>query len=116
MSQRMISFVMVDAQVAKDQGLSSGKDYGGDAKFKPLKVEWEVAGVKKEEAEYYVNEITNQYADLVVKNANIGTNKISFEIGSPSMDDVTADDITQRLKEFLEMNVPPFEYKNMKVN
>ena len=30
--------------------------------------------------------------------------------------DVTAEDITQRLKEFLEMNVPPFEYKNMKVN
>ncbi len=116
MSRRMISFIMVDAQVAKDQGLSSGKDYSGDAKFKPLKVEWEVANVKTDEAEYYVNEITNQYADLVIQNANIGTNKISFEIGSPSMDDITAEDITQRLKEFLEMNVPPFEYKNMKVN
>ena len=115
MSHRMISFVMVDAQVAKDQGLSSGKDYDGDAKFKALKVEWDVAGVKKEEAEYYVNEITNQYADLVVKNANIGANKISFEIGSPSMDDITTEDITQRLKEFLEMNIPPFNYKDMKV-
>ncbi len=106
---------MVDAEVAKDQGLSSGKDYGGDAKFKPLKVEWEVSDVKTEEAEYYVNEITNQYADLVIQNANIGANKISFEIGSPSMDDLTVEDIAQRLKEFLEMNIPPFNYKDMKV-
>ena len=115
MSDRMIYFVMVDAEVAKDQGLSSGKDYGGDAKFKPLKVEWEVSDVKIDEAEYYVNEITNQYADLVIRNANIGANKISFEIGSPSMDDITTEDITQRLKEFLEMNIPPFKYKDMKV-
>ena len=115
MFHRMISFVMVDAEVAKDQGLSAGKDYGGDAKFKPLKVEWEVSDVKTEEAEYYVNEITNQYADLVIQNANIGANKISFEIGSPSMDDLTVEDIAQRLKEFLEMNVPPFKCKNTKV-
>ena len=47
----MIYFVMVDAEIAKDQGLSSGKDYGGDAKFKPLKVEWGVADVKKDEAD-----------------------------------------------------------------
>ncbi len=90
MSHRMISFVMVDAQVAKDQGLSSGKDYCGDAEFKPRKVEWQVSDVKKDEAEYYVNEITNQYADLVICNAKIGANKISFEIGSPSMYDITA--------------------------
>jgi len=106
---------MVDAEVAKDQGLSSGKDYSGDAKFKPLKVEWEVSDVNTKEAEYYVNEITNQYADLVIQNANIGANKISFEIGSPSMDDLTVEDITQRLKEFLEMNIPPFNCKNTKV-
>ena len=106
---------MVDAEVAKDQGLSSGKYYAGDAKFKPIKVEWEVTDVKTDEAEYYVNEITNQYADLVIQNANIGANKISFEIGSPSMDDITTEDITQRLKEFLEMNIPPFNYKDMKV-
>jgi len=115
MFHQIISFVMVDAQVAKDQGLSSGKDYSGDAEFKPRKVEWEVADVKTDEAEYYVNEITNQYADLVICNANIGANKISFEIGSPSMDDITVEDIAQRLKEFLEMNVPPFKYKDMKV-
>ena len=112
-SCQMIHYVMVDAEVAKDQGLSSGKDYDGDAKFNPLKVEWNVADVKTDEAEYYVNEITNQYADLVIRNANIGANKISFEIGSPSMDDITTEDIAQRLKEFLEMNVPPFEYKDM---
>lgn len=29
MLHEMISFVMVDAEIAKDQGLSSGKDYDG---------------------------------------------------------------------------------------
>ncbi|MEX1052801.1 MAG: hypothetical protein WEC35_00145 [Nitrosopumilaceae archaeon] len=106
---------MVDAAIAEDQGLLSGKDYGGAAKFKSVKVEMQVSGVKMDEAKYYVNEITNQYADLVIKNANIGASKISFDIGSPSMDDITAKDIEQRMKEFLMMNVPPFECKDLKV-
>jgi len=106
---------MVDARVAEDQGLSSGKDYDGAAKFKPRTVEMKVSDVKMDEAKYYVNEITNQYADLVITNAHIGSDKISFNIGSPSMDDITAEDIKQRMKEFLEMNVPPFECKDLKV-
>jgi hypothetical protein len=31
------------------------------------------------------------------------------------MDDLTAEDIEFRLKEYLEMNVPPFEVKDLKV-
>lgn len=106
---------MVDASIAEDQGLSSGKDYGGAAKFKPIRVEMKVSDVKMDEAKYYVNEITNQYADLVITNARIGSDKISFDIGSPSMDDITAEDIEQRMKEFLTMNVPPFECRDLKV-
>lgn len=106
---------MVDASVAEDQGLLSGKDYDGAAKFKPIRVEMKVSDVKMDEAKYYVNEITNQYADLVITNAHIGSDKISFDIGSPSMDDMTAEDIKQRMQEFLTMNVPPFECKDLKV-
>ena len=105
---------MVDADVAEEQ-MSAGKDYGGTSKFKAIKVEMQVSGVKMDEAKYYVAEITNQCADLVVTNANIGPSKISFDIGSPSMDDITAEDIEQRMKEFLMMNVPPFECKDLKV-
>jgi len=41
--------------------------------------------------------------------------KISFDIGSPSMEDLTAQDIEFRMKEYLEMNVPPFDVKELKV-
>ena len=42
-------------------------------------------------------------------------NQISFDIGSPSMEDLTAQDIEFRLKEYLDMNLPPFEVKELKV-
>lgn len=75
----------------------------------------DVSEIKTDDTKYYLNEITNQYADLVITNTNIGSNKISFEIGSPSMDDITTEDIAQRIKEFLEMNIPPFELKDLRV-
>jgi hypothetical protein len=42
-------------------------------------------------------------------------NQISFDRGSPSMEDLTAQDIEFRLKEYLDMNPPPFEVKELKV-
>jgi hypothetical protein len=93
------------------------KDYlEGASKFKPVKVELKVSNPKgTDEVHYWVNEITNQYADFVITNVKADSDKVSFEIGSPSMEDLTAKDIEFRLKEYLEMNIPPFEVKELKV-
>ena len=93
------------------------KDYlKGATKFKPVKVELKVSNVKNtDELNYWVNEITNQYADFVITNVKAESDKLSFDIGSPSMEDLKANDIEFRLKEYLEMNIPPFEVKELKV-
>jgi hypothetical protein len=103
-----------DAGYNIDQG---SKDYlQGASKFKPVKVELKVSNVKNtDEVHYWVNEITNQYADFVITNVKADPDKVSFDIGSPSMEDLTANDIEFRLKEYLEMNIPPFEVKELKV-
>lgn len=80
------------------------------------RVEMDVENVKTDQAKYWVDEIANQYADLVVENVNIGGNKVSFSIGSPSMDDLTAADIKFRLEEYLTMNEQPFKCKNLSVS
>lgn len=98
-----------------DYNIDVGKQYGGAAKFKPVKVELEVSDVKTDETKYYVNEIANQYADFVLSNVNISKDRISFDIGSPSMQDLTASDIKFRIEEFLTMNVPPFQLKKLTV-
>ena len=47
--------------------------------------------------------------------SKLDPDKVSFDIGSPSMEDLTAKDIEFRLKEYLDMNIPPFEVKELKV-
>jgi len=101
--------------MSADYNIDVGKQYGGAAKFKPVNVEMDVSDVRTDETKYYVNEIANQYADLVLSNVNISSNRIAFDIGSPSMQDLTAKDIKFRIEEFLTMNVPPFNLKNLKV-
>lgn len=99
-----------------DYNAEAGAGYlEGSSKFKPMKVEMKVSNVNKDRVHYWVNEIANQYADLVVTNVSTGSDKVSFEIGSPSISDLTADDIKFRIEEYLTMNVPPFELKELKV-
>ena len=99
-----------------DYSIEVGKDYlEGTSKFKPVEVELNVSNAKTDQVHYWINEITNQYADFVVTNVKADPNKISFDIGSPSMEDLTAEDIEFRMKEYLDMNVPPFEVKELKV-
>jgi hypothetical protein len=50
-----------------------------------------------------------------VTNVSTGSDRISFDIGSPSMSDLTVDDIKFRIEEYLTINVPPFELKELKV-
>ena len=99
-----------------DYNIESGKGYlEGTSKFKPVKVELNVSNAKTDQVHYWINEITNQYADFVITNVKADPNKISFDIGSPSMEDLKAEDIEFRMKEYLDMNVPPFEVKELKV-
>jgi hypothetical protein len=88
-----------------DYNIESGKGYlEGASKFKPVKVELNVSNAKTDQVHY-----------CVVTNVKSDPNKISFEIGSPSMEDLTPEDIEFRIKEYLDMNVPPFEVKELKV-
>ena len=99
-----------------DYNIDAGKGYlEGTSKFKLVRVELNVSSAKTDQVHYWINEITNQYADFVVTNVKADPNKISFDIGSPSMEDLTAEDIEFRMKEYLDMNVPPFEVKELKV-
>ena len=101
----------------EDYNVESGEGYlEGTSKFKPVKVEMKVANVNKDQVHYWINEIANQYADLVITNVNAGSDKISFDIGSPSMEDLSAQDIKFRIEEYLTMNIPPFELKELKVS
>ena len=102
----------VDVQ---DYNIESGKDYSGQAKFKSIAVQLQVSDVKVAETRYWINELTNQYADLVVTNVEIKPDRITFNIGSPSMDDLTADDIKFRIDEYLTMNISPFECKQVRI-
>ncbi|MFQ5969766.1 MAG: hypothetical protein ACE5J2_04655 [Nitrososphaerales archaeon] len=98
-----------------DYNIEAGKGYSGAAKFRPVTVELQVSNVKVAETEYWINELTNQYADFVVENVKISPDKISFEIGSPSMSDLTAQDIKFRIDEYLTMNITPFQVKQVRV-
>jgi hypothetical protein len=96
----------------QDYNIEAGRAYSG---VKPIRVELEVSEVKAAETRYWVNELTNQYADLVVTNVEIKPNKVIFDVGSPSMGDLTAADIKFRINEYLTMNIPPFECKQVRV-
>lgn len=99
----------------QDYNIEAGKAYSGASKFRPIRVELEVSDVKATETRYWVNELTNQYADLAVNNVEIKPDKVVFDVGSPSMEDLTAADIKFRINEYLTMNIPPFECKHVRV-
>ena len=94
---------------------TEGERYSGAAKFRPVKVELKVSNVNIEQAKYWVTELTNQYADLAIENAKIASDKITFDVGSPSMSDLTAQDIKFRINEYITMNVAPFEVREVRV-
>lgn len=82
-----------------------------------VKVTLEVEGVSDNDAtRAFVEELANQYADLSVSNINIGSNQITFEVTAQGMEDTSADDIKIRVDEYLSMNVPPFNVKNVSVS
>ena len=81
---------------------------------KMLTVNIETAGVDSNEAQEWVNELGNVYADMEVEDVNVSGNKISFKAGYSGMDDTEPDDIRMKLEEYLTMN-EAFEVKDLSV-
>ncbi|HSA75721.1 MAG TPA: hypothetical protein VLE21_05990 [Candidatus Nitrosocosmicus sp.] len=71
-------------------------------------------GFDANEAQEWVNEMGNVYADMEVSDVNISGNKISFKAGFSGMDDTTEDDIRMKLDEYLTMH-ELFQAKNISV-
>ena len=82
---------------------------------KMLTVKIETAGVDSNEAQEWVNELANVYADMEVEDVNVSGNKISFKAGYSGMDDTEPDDIRMKLEEYLTMN-EAFEVKDLSVS
>ena len=71
---------------------------------KLIQVKLETEGIDKHEAQEWVHEIANVYADMEVSDVNISGKKISFQAGLSGMDDTTSEDIKQKIDEYIGMN------------
>jgi hypothetical protein len=71
-------------------------------------------GFDANEAQEWVNEMGNVYADMEVSDVNISGNKISFKAGFSGMDDTTEDDVRMKLDEYMTMH-ELFQAKNISV-
>ncbi|MCS7141515.1 MAG: hypothetical protein NZ888_04960, partial [Candidatus Nitrosocaldus sp.] len=86
------------------------------ATLKAMRVELDVSNVAStEQARAYIEEIQHQYADLTVTNINVTGSRITFDVGSPGMEDLSPSDIKFRIEEFLNMNVAPFAVKRINI-
>jgi hypothetical protein len=69
---------------------------------------------KANEAQEWVNELANVYADMEIEDVNVSGNKISFKAGFSGMDDTEPDDIKMKIEEYLTMN-EAFQVKDLSV-
>jgi len=81
---------------------------------KMFNVNIEAEGFDTNEAQEWVNEMGNVYADMEVSDVNVSGNKINFKAGFSGMDDTTEDDIRMKLDEYLTMH-ELFQPKNVSV-
>ncbi len=74
----------------------------------------ETNGLDQQEAQDWVAELANVYADMEVTNVSVSGNKISFSSGLSGMEDTEPDDIKMKVEEYLAMN-EPFHANNITV-
>jgi hypothetical protein len=79
-----------------------------------LSVNIDTSGVDSGEAQEWVNELANVYADMEIEDVNVSGNKISFKAGFSGMDDTEPDDIKMKVEEYLTMN-EAFQVKDLSV-
>jgi len=71
---------------------------------KMIHVSLDTEGIDKNEAQEWVHEIVNVYADMEVSEIKTTAKSISFKAGLSGIDDITPDDIKQKINEYLTMN------------
>ncbi|HET6591092.1 MAG: hypothetical protein AB7V56_16280 [Candidatus Nitrosocosmicus sp.] len=81
---------------------------------KMFNVNIDAEGFDQNEAQEWVNEMGNVYADMEVSDVNVSGNKISFKAGFSGMDDTSEDDIRMKLDEYMTMH-ELFQAKNVSV-
>ncbi|MEP0826377.1 MAG: hypothetical protein HRF40_12910 [Nitrososphaera sp.] len=81
---------------------------------KMLNVNIDTSGIDANEAQEWVNELANVYADLQISDVNVSGSKISFKAGFSGMEDTEPDDIKMKIEEYLTMN-EAFQAKSINV-
>ncbi|MGC2426974.1 MAG: hypothetical protein WA421_08065 [Nitrososphaeraceae archaeon] len=79
-----------------------------------LTVNMDTSGVDSNEAQEWVNELANVYADMEISDVNVSGSKITFKAGYSGMDDTEPDDIKMKIEEYLTMN-EAFQVKDLSV-
>ena len=78
---------------------------------KMLNVNIDTNGIDQQEAQDWVSELANVYADMEIEEVKVSGNNISFKAGLSGMEDTETDDVKMKIEEYLSMN-EAFEVKN----
>ena len=78
---------------------------------KMLNVNIDTNGIDQQEAQDWVSELANVYADMEIEDVKVSGNNISFKAGLSGMEDTETDDVKMKIEEYLSMN-EAFEVKN----
>ena len=81
---------------------------------KMLNVNIDTNGIDQQEAQDWVTELANVYADMEIEDIKVSGNNISFKAGLSGMDDTESDDLKMKIDEYLSMN-EAFEVKNLSI-
>ncbi|HVP81858.1 MAG TPA: hypothetical protein VMS35_02350 [Nitrososphaeraceae archaeon] len=81
---------------------------------KMLNVNIDTNGIDQQEAQDWVSELANVYADMEIEDIKVSGNNISFKAGLSGMDDTESDDLKMKIDEYLSMN-EAFEVKNLSI-
>ena len=81
---------------------------------KMLNVNIDTNGIDQQEAQDWVSELANVYADMEIEDVKVSGNNISFKAGLSGMDDTEPDDVKMKIEEYLSMN-EAFEVKNLSI-
>ena len=81
---------------------------------KMLNVNIDTNGIDQQEAQDWVSELANVYADMEIEDIKVSGNNISFKAGLSGMEDTESDDVRMKIAEYLSMN-EAFEVKNISI-